>query len=271
MVRSSHHLMQFAHEVVARWNPVWGPTGTVDDLSRCLGDALVTFLQEQGSAPYVVPKTPSVEQLHNFPRLFPTAKLIILVRDGRAVAASGMQSFDWDFESAVRQWDHAAHEIISFKTAYAETWPNFLIVRYEDIVNDTRGELRRIFRFLGLDEEKYDFDGAAKLPVRGSSELRSKHRQDIHWEPISRAADFDPLRRGEDLTAFERERFEWITGERLRFFGYAVPAPRRHLSRVALRHASLDGRIFVQRVVHGVAHRIGLMFAPISWQRGIRV
>ncbi|MBU1028973.1 sulfotransferase [Patescibacteria group bacterium] len=63
----------------------------------------------------LITKTPSVRGLKRFFKLFPKAKLIILVRDGRSVTESGVKSFSHSYESLMQRWVQAANTIIEFQ------------------------------------------------------------------------------------------------------------------------------------------------------------
>ena len=138
-------------------------------LYKCLGDGLISFLALRTGQKRIVTKTPSVRNVEHFFKFFPQAYLLLLVRDGRAVVQSTVKSFNGNFEMAVRNWAEASGTALRFLEANKDSNLNFLLVRYEDLYNNTEGELRRIFDFVGLDIEKYDFDSAINLPVRGSS------------------------------------------------------------------------------------------------------
>jgi hypothetical protein len=79
-----------------------------------------------------------------------------------------MKSFNWNFEGASRKWADAARTIINFDHEHRDEGQKYLIVKYEDILNSTQQELMKIFSFLGLDSEKYDFSPAHNLPIKGS-------------------------------------------------------------------------------------------------------
>jgi hypothetical protein len=166
-------------------------------------------------------KSPSVKNLQYFFKIFPKAHLLIVVRDGRAVVESGVKSFNWTYEQRMHNWAEAAETILNFTKVCKDQ--KYLIVRFEDLVGNQQKELVRIFSFLGLDSEKYDFQGAMNLPVIGSSELRSNEgEKKIHWQPVDKTKEFNPLDRYNNWGKARHERFNWVAGEFLERFGYAV-------------------------------------------------
>ena len=82
--------------------------------------------------------------------LFPDAKLIHLVRDGRAVAASVLP-LDWgpnEIDSAARFWA----ERLAYGLAAESRWPQQVIrVSYEELVQDPQATLQRLCRLLAID------------------------------------------------------------------------------------------------------------------------
>lgn len=99
-------------------------------------------------------KTPGyIELVPQLVQLFPGAKFIHVIRDGRDVAKS-FQSRRWSgrwLHQNAREWIDAMR--------YGERWREspyaalFLEVRYEDLVLDQEREVRRICAFLGEDFE----------------------------------------------------------------------------------------------------------------------
>jgi hypothetical protein len=82
--------------------------------------------------------------------LFPDARLVHLVRDGRAVAAS-MLPLDWGPNNVVlaaRSWLRTVAQGMALETAYPD---RVIRVRFEDLVRDPAPSLARICRFAGLE------------------------------------------------------------------------------------------------------------------------
>ncbi|MHC5060984.1 MAG: sulfotransferase family protein [Planctomycetota bacterium] len=212
-------LDKYANSVSRNWNLCWvegKQCCSSDAMCRYIGKGLTAFLQQQNSgdiasqvdsvksepgnqsglsAGRLVTRTPSVRNLKHFFKFFPGAGLLIIVRDGRSVAESGVKSFGWHYEDAFRSWATAARTILNFDAGHKNTQHKYMIVKYEELNGDTEQQLRRIFDFFGLDSEKYDFNSAKNLPVSGSSQLRDSGQKDIHWRPVEKTQDFDPSMR----------------------------------------------------------------------------
>ena len=184
-----------------------------------------------------------------------------------------MSTFGWEFDRAARRWAAAADEIRRFQSKTRRPTDRYLLVRYEDLLDDPKGSLSGIFSFLDLDEDAYDFEAIPRLPVRGSSFYYGPGRSSVHWEPVERGPDFDPKERWRDWPRERHERFEWLAGEQLRFFGYADQTePVRGSGRVIV-HRLRDwiwlGRSTGRRFVYRVRVRVGGSTRPLRERLGI--
>jgi hypothetical protein len=213
-------LQVFTSAVQHAWDPGWGSfDATSDKLHQAIGDGLIAFLWTERDR-RLVTKSPSVRNLEFFFTLFPAARLVILVRDGRSVVQSSMVTFGWDFDTAAHLWAEGAEAIRRFDLAHQGSGVPYRIVRYEDLVDDVELVLSELLDFLELDSERFDFQAAAGLPVRGSSAYFGRGRASVNWDPVEKDQGFAPKERWQDWSRSLHRRFEWIAGEQLRYFGY---------------------------------------------------
>jgi hypothetical protein len=220
LVRNSTHLVQFVDAAQGSWDPVWGPTHALrPELMRVLGDALLQFLTVEPDR-RLVTKSPSLENLERFFDFFPDANLLLLVRDGRDVVASGMVTFGWELEEAARAWATGVDRALQFLERPEIPRNQCTLVRYEDLVEQPGAEMRRIMRSTGLDEHRYDFDAVEKLPVRGSSTHLGQGRSDVHWDPVPRTQSFRSVQRWKSWDARARRQFSAVAGPQLSRLGY---------------------------------------------------
>lgn len=221
-------LIDFAQAVRSHWNPKWDLDGGLNDrLLLGLGRACAEFLTDLASdkqASHVVAKTPSVRNLSLLGNLN-TGRSLVLVRDGRAVVESGMRSFGWHFDVAARKWAMGVDTVIRARAQRVD----FLLVRYEDLVINLESEMRRILAYLGLDVELYDFAAAQDLPVAGSSTL-GRLGDGLHWQPVNKDSNFQPLHRFDHWTDKLHRRFDWLASEQLVELGYE---PKGHDNRIS--------------------------------------
>jgi hypothetical protein len=244
LVSNAHLLAKYVDGVSRWWKHHWSPEELQwerDLLMQQLGQGLIAFLSSQlkrrkqisgrdgtnGHSLRLVTKTPTVRNLGLFFRLFPSSQLLVLVRDGRSVVESSVRTFDRPYGHAAKEWAHSARIIQDHCKDHPQK--QFLLVRYEDLYSNPESELRRIFDYLHLDADAYDYVAAANLPVRGSSTLRgqaSSHSapwvaNGIHWEPVEKPKNFNPMERWTNWNRAKHERFNWLAGECLVPFGYA--------------------------------------------------
>lgn len=115
-----------------------------DNVARELAEAC-------GRAGARVPGASVHEHFSRLPHLFPDARYIHLIRDGRDVARSciGMGWAD-DLWHASSRWEHAHLEWLRLcESVPAE---RRMELHYESLVNEPRGPLAEVCRFLGLPE-----------------------------------------------------------------------------------------------------------------------
>ncbi len=244
LLANAHLLTRYVDGVSRWWKQHWGQDELRTEkeaLAQQIGQGLMGFLSAQlerrkqlsakdgnnGRPTRLVTKTPTVKNLGLFFQLFPTSKLLVLVRDGRSVVESAVRTFDRPYGHAAREWASSAQIIQNQRKEHAAT--PFLLVRYEDLYTNVEKELRRIFDYLQLDADVYDYAGAVNLPVRGSSTLRGQPSarevpwvaKGIHWDPVQKPANFNPVERWASWSRAKHERFNWLAGDYLEPFGYA--------------------------------------------------
>lgn len=219
LLKNAGPLLDFADVAQSSWDVAWGPTDHLQpELLRHLGDALIRFMTTDGRR-RMVTKSPTVANLDRFFDLFPDAYLLLLVRDGRDVAHSGMGTFGWTLEDAARWWAKEVKAIDSFARRADVPSGRYRIVRFEDLVEDRPAELERVLKVVDLPVESLDIDAATALPIRGSSVHRDEGGQ-VHWGPVPPTRDFHPVGRWRGWDAAARRTFNDIAGDQLELFGY---------------------------------------------------
>lgn len=269
-LENCEHLIRYASHVRASWDPIWGdfPPEIEEDLLRSLGDGLISFLWTDRSR-RLVTKSPSVRNVGRFHLLFPEAKLLILIRDGRSIVQSCIDTFGWDFDTATHRFSVAARELLTFMEAEGASAER-LVVRYEDLVTDMRTTMTGVLDFAGLSRDGFDFSAAEALPVRGSSSHLGPGRTSVHWEPVSKNASFRPLQRWESWDEDRRARFEWLAGREARALGYEVDGSEPHPARHHLRDLRWHGKRWSRRFLYRLRGRLGPATRPVRDRLRIR-
>jgi len=252
------HLNAYAASLQPSWNTHWtaqlqtalGP----DAVLRHLGDGLIRLMESQyrhcveigkqappsGKPVSLVTATPNTRNLDQFFRLFPDAAPVLIVRDGRAVVESGVRSFGWDYEEAMRMWVGSGQRILDF-CQRPEHVGRFLLTRYETLYLEPKNEMRRILDFLQLDSGRFDFDVCDTLGVMGSSDLKQGEAASLHWKYVDKPKDFNPLARASHWPESMRQRFLYIAGPTMAALGYELPdADRANRSRWSNWNHAMD-------------------------------
>lgn len=179
--------------------------------------------------------------------LFPDARFVHLIRDGRGVAASVM-SLPWgpcDPSSAAAFWARSLAHALAFECSCPES---VLRVHYEDLVTNTEATLRGICDFAQIDfhRDMLEANGfRVPPPSRGQHQL------------IGKAAD--PSRASawrNSLNRREVEVFESQCGDLLKGLGYQleVPGPRPVTRWERLRFSLRD--LFRRRLLFPIRRRL---------------
>ena len=114
--------------------------------------AMLAGCAEQSNKPYAGEKTPAhAFAVRTLCEWFPACTVIHIVRDPRAAVCSLSQ-----MPFGTRSVLHGAHTWNAFTAAAAEiaARPNYLLLRYEDLIANTPGQLRRLCDHIGLEFEE---------------------------------------------------------------------------------------------------------------------
>jgi len=180
-------------------------------------------------------KTPAyITEVETIASIFPEARLIHVVRDGRDVALS-LGGLNWGSRHIPRiAQDWRWKTVLAHKVGTV-LGDRFLEVRFEDIVRDAEGELRRICEFLGEPFDPavlaYSASAESEMPPDSMQWHRTstrppdpakvyewKRRMPIADRILFEAAAGDAL----ELFGYERERLAPTLGSRIKGLYYAV-------------------------------------------------
>lgn len=194
------------------------------DLLAMLAGAWFRELQAQAPGKHILLKCPHVHNLTLAPYIFPDAKLILCLRDGRDVVDSTLNTFSRyslarkTFRQLADEWRLGTEAITTFAEGGVNETEDALVVRYEDIVADSQLFVTNMLAHTGLNPEVFPWDRVDQLPVRGSS--RSNASDDARWQPQSKASDFNPVKRWAAWSKADKARFDKLAGRALELAGY---------------------------------------------------
>ena len=204
------------------------------DAGRAFCDAVFGGLASSldPDARYVLERSPNhAERLDLVAQLYPDARVVHIIRDGRDVARS-LVAQNWgpdDLRLAARRWRRAVETARRAGPAFAV----YAEVRYEDLLADPRRIYTDLLAKLGLTAHAETVDTALAEAGRAAnvdvSQPRIAHGK---WQPVWSPAD---------LAAFEAEAGDLLYGQ----LGYPrlpatgrPPTPARRVARLGRRAVS---------------------------------
>lgn len=229
-LHSADLLENFTRQQLKRWQ-WWLKEASADpeeyrqSLLQYLGHGLEEFFLAQiPEGKRLLCKTPSTRNLDKFFSLFPTAKLILLVRDGRDVVESACRSWpSGRFGFYTRQWRDGARTILDFISgtgaAHADQW---ILCRYEELIRGGDA-VSQLADFLHINDGVVDWQNCHVDQIRGSSTDRGKH-EGVSWQPVSKPTNFNPVGRSSSWGWWRRHRFSRIAAREMNELGYG-PSP----------------------------------------------
>ena len=211
---------------------------------EAIGAVFATYAAERGKARWG-DKTPLYMQyLPLLERLFPDARFVHLVRDGRDAALSflsvpaGIMTEGWghprDAAGFACQWatEVRAARALGRRVGTAR----YLEVRYEALVAEPEAELRRICAFVGLAYDEAMLDYAGK-----TESARKEHQQRLNEPPRVGVRDWRTEMAPADVAAFEA-----VAGDLLHELGYEATT-RGHDGRRLAAYRAQDDRLARRR------------------------
>ena len=223
----SNLLKQYVCETANTWNK-WERNGAIlqtrsKALMATISDGILRFIgAPMVSSKRVVLKTPTSHCVANFPDLFPRAKLILLVRDGRDSTESEVRAaYRRDYDSAFTIWAVRVRELLDFMEGPGKEWgSSWLLVHYEDLVTIPISTIAAIASFLEQEASVVDVGRIAELPVFGSSQLGTENGRAFHWAVQEKPENFNPIGRWTHWDRERRDLFKKIAGRELAALGY---------------------------------------------------
>lgn len=207
LLAESDTLLRYIQATTLRWG--LAGKGKQNLLLESMTEALVELLiggVEEAHDERLVSKTPSTEGIHNLDTIFPGAKVVFIVRDGRDTIESGRRSWDWGIQQKSKEWADGVARIRDFEKANPG---RSIRIRYEDLFLDLQATLTPVLHHCDLPLEKYDWDEARKSPIRGSSDLRHRFKERMHWSAKEPWPEFNPIGRWREVwTEKDKQDFE---------------------------------------------------------------
>jgi Sulfotransferase family len=238
---------------VAEWNvPLDEVRSQLHDrmsAGEAIGTVYAVYAHERGK-PRWGDKTPMyMQNLRLLERLFPDARFVHLIRDGRDAALSflampgGIVTETWMHPRTPAefacQW---RTEVAAARRLGRRVGARYVEVRYEELVADAETALQRVCAFAGLEYEPAMLDYAGNVDVSAKP-----HQQRLMQPPTTGVRDWRTQMSSADVAAFER-----VAGDLLREVGYETTrtpdaAGRAKLGWYELRALAWRGASFALR------------------------
>jgi len=186
-------------------------------IGSAIGAVYRAYAADQGKARWGDKQPTYFRNVDLLRTLFPDARFVHLVRDGRDCVASlkGMRWWHLGTVGAAATW---AHSVDCARRAERRLPAgDFLEVRYEDLVAEPRVALERLAVFLGE-----EFEDAMLAPHVQAERLPLRQREVWHQQTLQAVTPSRTGRYAEALTSREIALVEQVAGSRLRSLGYEV-------------------------------------------------
>jgi hypothetical protein len=219
-LRDSHMLLRYGErsgETWKRWEGGGEDGPKAQKLTASLGHGLIEFAGGLDSKRHLVLKTPSSESLAHFPRLFPDAKLILLIRDGRDTTESQVKAgYRADHQAAFANWAVQTREFLDFMADHQDLEGSmWKLVRYEDLIREPEATFAEIASWLDF-KGGLDISRVAAMPVIGSAYVGSDG-----WSTLPKPESFNPIGRwAMTWDQKRRQQFDELAGSALVAAGY---------------------------------------------------
>jgi Sulfotransferase family len=252
LLRTPH----FRHWKVAE-SAVWDRVRAIDmpSFADVIAAAFMANADEHGKSRWG-DKTPIyVQHIPLLSRLWPDARFVHLIRDGRDVALSYL-SLHWGPSTAWaagRKWRRDVHAGIRHGQPLGTS--RYLEVRYEDLVRDPRATLETVTAFadLGFDERMLDPNARAgheTLAPDAGRPFHARSEQPVRPDARDWRTQMEP-----DAV----RHFEAVAGDLLQDLGYERRYPRvpqRDRVEGLVRTAGLDARAMASEAKRALLRRV---------------
>jgi hypothetical protein len=208
------------HPRVSLWSLPGGPPPIPPSLSRdeafrfVVSSPFVAYAAREGKARWG-DKTPAyLGSIDRLAAIWPDARFVVLVRDGRDVALSIMKvpfgpNNVW---AAARSW---AHAIRLGRTAAARYPERVLTLRYEDLVAGPEAEVQKVCTFLELDYSP------GMLAIEETHRSKLVQEQADWFTNVWAGINADAVGKWRrEMSAHDQRVFESVAGAELRELGY---------------------------------------------------
>lgn len=140
---------------------------------------LLSFVPDEK---YCLMKVPHVQFVNEFFTFFPFEKLILLIRDGRDVVHSTLNTWkNRKFREVCKRWNLSAKLFLRMKEHFGNDCDKVRFVYYEDLLKNPYETIKAVLKGFGIAYNGYPRESIEQLPIRGSSAIKVDGK--VSWEP----------------------------------------------------------------------------------------
>ena len=215
-------LSLYIKETIRHWNKDYEKLNKkdIDAFLSYFGETWYQILQSRKTTQKkIILKTPRAKNISFLNKMFPESKVIFIIRDGRDLVESAAKTFTYaPHRKWMKHWADGINCIYDYMDN-SENKGRFYLVRYEDLYKNPQDVLDNILKFLACEPCDIDFEN--DIPIIGSSTNRGG-REEVHWLPVKKTADFKPLGRWHKWGNLRKIVFKLIAGKELIKSGYVT-------------------------------------------------
>jgi hypothetical protein len=153
-------------------------------------------------------KTPEILRFQpELRQMFGRIRFVHLIRDGRAVVHSSMRLGWWPVEMGARWWKVFIEDVRSQASQHPG---DYMELRYEELVADHVGTLKKVLDFLDLEGDPKDIVNTQERYAPGSTLAAEADRRTAQWRT--------------GMTAADKTIFKAVANDLLISLGYATDA-----------------------------------------------
>lgn len=230
LLYSSELITDYVSNVVSMWNTLASEQPLGEEFLPAVGKGLTEFITpETNKGKRIISRAPLPYGAVNHSKLFPGAKVILIIRNGQDLTESHLRSFNYRFEFVVRKWIKGMREIERIRDTSKAGQVH--VIKYEELYTNTKAQMKTILDFLDLDENVYDYEAAANAEVIGSSDVKIR-TGNLHWNPVPKYEEFKPLERSASWSKWRHYRFNYLAGDISRSHGYMLKHDNKILNTI---------------------------------------
>lgn len=218
-LRFVDNLTEFENQFFKTYPKNKGKIGK-NDFLPLFGSAFIDYLYSLvPEGKQLLLKVPNVRYLNYFYLVFPHETLLLLIRDGRDVVSSTIKTWpNRKFLDVCWEWNNSAQMILGFDAYYRDRRSDYLLAKYEDVLDNPVDFIKKACDCYELDTNKFPFEKLDKLPVVGSSSLQPAG--EVTWGQIEKPRNFKPTQHWLSWSEEEKQLFKEIAGQTLIDLGY---------------------------------------------------